>query len=222
MKKIKNLVIVGGGSSGWLTAAYFSNNFPNLNITIIDKEIGTPGGVGEATLLNFSKFLNACGFNVNEWYDELEATDKLGILFPNWIDDNKDISHPFFVSKTSSDEYKKRLKIKLENLANVAYHINCGKLTTFLQKKLNNKIIFKKSDVQKVVFDGDEIKKLILKNGEEITVTYGKNKEILGHFIPKRVEKPKKRILGALEGKMKVIFKEDFGEYEKFIINHLH
>ena len=49
-----------------------------------------------------------------------------------------------------------------------------------------------------------------VKNGEEITVTYGKNKEILGHFIPKRVEKPKKRILGPLEGKGKVIFKDDF------------
>jgi hypothetical protein len=49
-----------------------------------------------------------------------------------------------------------------------------------------------------------------VKNGEEITVTYGKNKEILGHFIPKRVEKQKKRILGVLEGKGKVIFKDDF------------
>jgi len=169
MKKIKNLVIVGGGSSGWLTAAYLSNNFPNLNITIIDKEIGTPVGVGEATLLNFSRFLQACGFNLDEWYNELDATEKLGILFPNWIDDNKDISHPFFVSKTSSKEYKERLTIKFENLSNVAYHVNCGKLTTFLQKKLNNKILFKKSDVEKVIFDGNEIKKLILKNNEEIT-----------------------------------------------------
>jgi tryptophan halogenase len=168
MKKIKNLVIVGGGSSGWLTAAYLSNNFPNLNITIIDKEIGTPVGVGEATLLNFPKFLNACGFNLNEWYDELDATEKLGILFPNWIDDNKDISHPFFVSKTNPKDYKERLKMKFENLSNVAYHVNCGKLTTFLQKKLINKILFKKSDVEKVIFDGNEIKKLILKNNEEI------------------------------------------------------
>ena len=169
MKKIQNLVIVGGGSSGWLSAAYLSNNFPNLNITIIDKEIGTPVGVGEATLLNFSKFLNACGFNLDEWYNELDATEKLGILFPNWIDDNKDISHPFFVSKTNPKDYKERLTMKFENLSNVAYHVNCGKLTTFLQKKLNNKITFKKSDVQKVMFDDDEIKKLILKNGEEIT-----------------------------------------------------
>ena len=169
MKKIKNLVIVGGGSSGWLTAAYLSNNFPNLNITIIDKEIGTPIGVGEATLLNFPKFLNACGFDLNEWYNQLDATEKLGILFPNWIDDNKDISHPFFVSKTSPKDYKQRLTMKFENLSNVAYHVNCGKLTTFLQKKLNNKIIFKKNDVENVVFDGNEIKKLILKDNEEIT-----------------------------------------------------
>ncbi len=49
-----------------------------------------------------------------------------------------------------------------------------------------------------------------VKNGEEITVTYGKNKEILGHFIPKRKEVPKKRILGALVGKGKVIFMDDF------------
>jgi antitoxin (DNA-binding transcriptional repressor) of toxin-antitoxin stability system len=49
-----------------------------------------------------------------------------------------------------------------------------------------------------------------VENGEEITVTYGKDKRILGHFVPKREEKAKKRILGALEGKMKVIFKDDF------------
>jgi tryptophan halogenase len=172
MKKLKNLVIVGGGSSGWLSAAYLSYNFPKINITIIDKEIGTPVGVGEATLLNFRDFLKNCGFNLNEWYNELDATEKLGILFPNWIDDNKDISHPFFVqnfNKNSYVDWNLRIKKKYEDLSNVAYHVNCGKLTTFLQKKLNNKIIFKKSDVQKVVFDGDEIKKLILKNGEEIT-----------------------------------------------------
>jgi tryptophan halogenase len=119
-------------------------------------------------LLNFPRFLNACGFNLNEWYDELEATDKLGILFPNWVSDNKDISHPFFVNKTDPKNYNERLKVKLTNLSNVAYHVNCGKLTTFLQKKLKNKVKFKKIDVKNVVFNGNEIKKLVLKNNEEI------------------------------------------------------
>ena len=82
---IKKIVIVGGGSSGWLSAAYLSNNFPHFKITIIDKEISTPVGVGEATLLNFKTFLKACGFNLNEWFNELDSTEKLGILFPNWV-----------------------------------------------------------------------------------------------------------------------------------------
>ena len=50
---------------------------------------------------------------------------------------------PFFVSKTSSKEYKERLTIKFENLSNVAYHINCGKLTTFLQKKFYTYLIIR-------------------------------------------------------------------------------
>ena len=69
MKKIRRIAIVGGGSSGWLAAAYLNYNFPDYDITIIDKEIGTPVGVGEATLLNFKLFLKNCGFEVEEWFD---------------------------------------------------------------------------------------------------------------------------------------------------------
>jgi hypothetical protein len=50
----------------------------------------------------------------------------------------------------------------------------------------------------------------LIKKGEEVTVTYGKNKEILGYFIPKKTELPKKRILGSLKGKGTVTFAEDF------------
>lgn len=160
---IKNIIIVGGGSSGWLTAAYLSNNFPNLNITIVDKEIGTPVGVGEATLLNFKRFMELCGFPESEWYDEVEATDKLGIAFPNWIEKDHHVYHPFFVSKTNSKEYKERLKIKLPNSFNAAYHINCGLLTTFIQNRIKDRVKFIASEV--VSFDNDT---LTLKNGDNI------------------------------------------------------
>jgi tryptophan 7-halogenase len=161
---IQNIIIVGGGSSGWLTAAYLSNNFPNLNITIVDKEIGTPVGVGEATLLNFKRFMELCGFPESEWYDEIEATDKLGIAFPNWIEKDHHVYHPFFVSKTNSKEYKERLKIKLPNSFNAAYHINCGLLTTFIQNKIKDRVKFIASEVTS--FDNN---KLILKNGKTIS-----------------------------------------------------
>jgi hypothetical protein len=49
-----------------------------------------------------------------------------------------------------------------------------------------------------------------VKNGEEITVTYGKNKEILGHFIPKRVEKPKKTNFGGIRRENESNFQRRF------------
>ena len=43
-----DIIIVGGGSSAWLTAAHLSSG-SKLEITMVDKEEGTPIGVGEAT-----------------------------------------------------------------------------------------------------------------------------------------------------------------------------
>ena len=53
---IKEIVIVGGGTSGWLAAAYLNYQLPKFKLTIIDKEVGTPVGVGEGTLLDFGDF----------------------------------------------------------------------------------------------------------------------------------------------------------------------
>ena len=48
-----------------------------------------------------------------------------------------------------------------------------------------------------------------VKAGEEIAVTYGKKKEVVGYFLPEKPQKPKRQ-LGLLEGKVEVIFKPDF------------
>ena len=110
MKLINKITIVGGGTAGWLTAAYLSHQFPFYKITLVDKEKSTPVGVGEGTLLNFGKFLHACGFKKAEWYGKLKAVHKAGILFPKFISDNKTIWHPFnykgSFDKWSNDQTK--------------------------------------------------------------------------------------------------------------------
>ena len=82
--KVENIVIVGGGTSGWLTAAYLLKNNRDASITVVDKEIGTPVGVGEGTLLQIGPFLAECGFAFSEWFPAVDATYKSAILFANW------------------------------------------------------------------------------------------------------------------------------------------
>ena len=51
------IVVVGGGSAGWMTAAYLKNKLPKHNITVVDKEHGNPVGVGEATIIDFAQYM---------------------------------------------------------------------------------------------------------------------------------------------------------------------
>ena len=48
-----------------------------------------------------------------------------------------------------------------------------------------------------------------VKKGEKVAVTYGKNKEVIGYFTPPQKKKLKRK-LGILEGKVKIVFAEDF------------
>ena len=95
----KNIVVVGGGSAGWLTACALSKSVPFANITLIDKEISDSVGVGEATLLNFKFFLERyCGFNQQKIVKCLEYSEsvrKIGIIYPDWGYDENIIWHPF-------------------------------------------------------------------------------------------------------------------------------
>ena len=91
-----DIVIVGGGSAGWLTAASILNQVPNSEVVLIDKDVPIPLGVGEATLIGFEPFLsNDCGFDSNEFLKELDVGLKGGILFPDWGYEGSKVWHPF-------------------------------------------------------------------------------------------------------------------------------
>ena len=89
---IKKIVIVGGGTAGWLSAAYLDRALnprdkPQLcEIVLIEASDINPIGVGEATiptLLNTCKFL---GLSEYDWMVKCNATFKLGIKFAKWLD----------------------------------------------------------------------------------------------------------------------------------------
>ncbi len=95
-RRIRNLVIVGGGTAGWMAAASFAHYFgPRLAITLIESsEIGTVG-VGEATIPAIRDFLRDLGIDEFELMRATQATCKLGIEFRDWSKRGESFLHPF-------------------------------------------------------------------------------------------------------------------------------
>ncbi|MXO47932.1 tryptophan halogenase [Erythrobacter vulgaris] len=94
---IEHIVIVGGGTAGWMAAAALSRirDGSDLKITLVESEqIGTVG-VGEATIPPFVDFQKTLDIDEAEMMAATQATFKLGIQFANWGQVGESYIHPF-------------------------------------------------------------------------------------------------------------------------------
>jgi tryptophan halogenase len=74
--------VIGGGTSGYLTALSLKKKHPNLKVSLIESSKIPIIGVGEATTPNIIDFLfNTLGFNKEEFFEKVKPTCKLGIKF---------------------------------------------------------------------------------------------------------------------------------------------
>ncbi len=96
--RLRSIVIVGGGTAGWMAAAALIERFAanrHTRITLVESpEIGTVG-VGEATVPHMRDFLKRLKINEVDFVKRTSATFKLAIGFEGWAGEGTQFFHPF-------------------------------------------------------------------------------------------------------------------------------
>lgn len=103
-KPVTKIIIVGGGSAGWLTAGLIASqhcsNDPNgLSVTLIESSDIPTIGVGEGTWPTMRETLASIGISELEFINCCDATFKQGSQFFNWSQPQQSYYHPFVVPK---------------------------------------------------------------------------------------------------------------------------
>ncbi|PCI44085.1 MAG: tryptophan halogenase [Alphaproteobacteria bacterium] len=109
---LKHVTIVGGGSAGWITAAYMNAVLNNdtqktVEFTVIESPTRPRISVGEATVPTISHLLQTLKIDENDFMGGTGATFKQGIKFVNWLkQDDHTYYHPFDRRETGATGYR--------------------------------------------------------------------------------------------------------------------
>lgn len=154
---MKKVVIIGGGTAGWLTALVVNKFWKNINLTVIESSKIGILGAGEGSTPNFGLMLNLLDINENEFFTKTGATIKKGLNFKNWTLDNREPKHiPYNLTNNISPQKN-------------AYHFD-GKLVGqyFKEVSIERGVNFIDNEVVDLEKINDTIHTILLKDNKKI------------------------------------------------------
>ena len=84
MKNVKSIIVLGGGSAGWMTASTLIKQFPDKEIIVIESPNTPTVGVGESTIGGIKFWTTYLGIDDEEFFKYTDATYKLSIRFEDF------------------------------------------------------------------------------------------------------------------------------------------
>ena len=101
--QIDKIVIVGGGSAGWMAAATLIKAFPNKDISVIESKDTPIIGVGESTLGFIKRWTRFIGLDEHDFFAATDASYKLSIKFTDFYKKDSGSFHYPFGSPVTND-----------------------------------------------------------------------------------------------------------------------
>ena len=93
--KNKKIIIVGGGSAGWMTAATLESQFPNYKISLIESKNISTVGVGESTLGQITDWMRLLKIKDKDFIKHVDGSYKLSIKFTDFYKKGEAFHYPF-------------------------------------------------------------------------------------------------------------------------------
>jgi tryptophan halogenase len=107
-KVINKIVIVGGGSAGWMSASTLISTFPQKEIVVIESPNVPTVGVGESTIGGINNWCNLIGIKDTDFMKFTDASYKLSIRFCNFYKKDSGAFHYPFGPTNSSGHVSRR------------------------------------------------------------------------------------------------------------------
>lgn len=139
---IEELIILGGGTAGWMAATYLNKQLnPNGNqpikITVIESPDVDIIGVGESTFDSIRGFLKALDISESDFLINTDATLKHGIYFKDWLKGNDEYFHPFEKTQVNDGvdmlhhwvnlNHRQQTDVSISNAVGVQYKVAMDK-----------------------------------------------------------------------------------------------